>query len=357
IPLTSFEGRFTVGLLPFGSPPSPVADRPGAGSGRAGGTTRPPAGDDVPAYPGELADDGWRLAPVAPRDPAVTLWTADEVINAGHTPTYSVVASGDFGELAYLTHGVAFQKPVSPDSTGAVDDTIWIGRDGDSTPLVESSGDDDLVLLEDARFVDWGEDVVYYQVRSGTNPENTRSRLYGKNTLTGEVNEIAVIGGWESGVDFHDVNASYPLVAGMWRAEGFVGPVILNFETGGFEYHADEVGDSCFAGESGCPDYSVVTMIDGSLYGVRSTGSPMDSPTSQSLYRFDPSTGTETEVARFGWIDGLWYPRSIMAIGRSVVISVEGGDGEALPAAVVDLDSGDASTLSRPGFVAQSYLS
>ncbi len=347
IPTSSFEGQYTVGLLPFGSiddvEQAVVNDPPRTAEG-------------IPLYEGADSPEGWRLGPVGP--PAlVTLWDRNQVLNSGHTNRFSVIATGDFDEVTYTSSGVVYQEPFSFGSETA-DDTIWIQKADGPVELVPASTGNDLVVLQGSRFVDWEEDIVYYQVRTGTEPEDTISTLYGVNTLTGDVQTVGIVGGWESGTDFYDIEASYPLVAGMWRGEGFAGPVILNFETGESVYNADQEGASCFVGEGGCPAYWAVTMIDGIIYGVRP---PVDSVVSQdamSLFRFDPNTAFEIEITRFVWDTAVWLPRSMMAhLDSSVIISVEDAAGDPLPAVVVDVEAGLATTLPSAGFVTRSYIS
>ena len=353
IPLSSFEGRFTVGLLPFGS----IAET-AAGNGNGSGDSETRTGDGVPYYRGEQSADGWRLAPIGTSDPLVTLWDADQVLSPGHTPGFSVIATGDFGELAATSDGIVFQESGSFIDGEAFDDTIWIEAvDGGPTALVSAPDGAELLLLEGARAIDLEEDVVYYQIRTGSVPEDTKSTLYSIETATGEITEIAVVGGWESGVDFHDISASYPLVSGMWHGEGFSGPVIIDFDTGDVLYHADQSGLSCFDGQAGCPAYWVVTSIDDVLYGLRPPDDAVDTQSAMSLHRFDPVTGSEVEITRFGWDTAVWLPRSIMAVPEGVIVSVEDGEGEPLPAVLVDLDSGNATTLSLAGYAAQIYLS
>jgi hypothetical protein len=174
----------------------------------------------------------------------------------------------------------------------------------------------------------------------------------------GEQREIAITGGWESGTRFTILDDSYPEVVGTWGAEGFLGQLIVDLEAGEVVYHADEAGYSCFDGEPGCPAYDSAALLDGRIFGIRSEWDPVRQVVdTRSLFSFDPDSGQEKVVARFAWDNGLWYPRQIMVLGDELIVSVEDGDGEALPAVVIDPVTGEARTLQRAGFVGPAYLS
>ncbi len=349
IPVGAFEGQYTVGALPFGSPP--------LGPGAGGGGEAPIVGQDgVPFYFGSASPEGWRLAPMTGGDPLLTYWNRDGFRQAGHggladrTP---LVAAG-YGPISVAVngYGAMYFQLVGDEQT------IWRDEGDGRLEAVVTVPVPQRIVLEGVHVRDLGDVDLFYQIRFGGSPQTAVDKLFRRRLPAGQETEIMVTGGWESGTVFHDLEGAYPLAVGSSFAEAASWHVILNLETGELLYDGGIEGSTCFDGEPGCPFYEVATLHDGVIYGIGPGGDDSVPAFSQALRRFNPATGAEEAVARFEWDNGLWYPHGLLSTEEGLILSVGDFEGDtAFPAVVIDPTTGLAETLVVAGFVGPAYLS
>lgn len=293
-----------------------------------------------------LPDDStFRLAPVGGYLLTTLFWTPDVVGRFGHTDQWGSAGDGPFVEaVEEASRGVIFQR--------SWDDNIiwWQTEDGPQELLVAGQGQ--RLQLEGATWDLNHEPLVYYQRHTGTTPETTVSTLRSYNFDTGEVREIAVTGGWESGTDFSFVSGG--VAVGRWWAEATSGIMVLDLISGEQLYHSDEVGLSCFDGDANCLSYEQATVIAGRVYGVRVIFNEATGVIDRKgIFSFDFETGTETLLVAFPWDNGTWYAEDMYG----TTVSLRDGDGAPLPALTFSLDGQEVSTYPLAAFVRPAYLS
>lgn len=173
--------------------------------------------------------------------------------------------------------GIVFQRPwrldypIDPAST-----IIYLLEDDDLDPrqLLVPSADQFLTLYDVA---DGG---VWYTRREGNTPETARETLRHYDFETKEVEEVAVTGGWESGVI--DVSIGDETIATYWSAEAHTG--FHFYDIGGSR--VDLAADPYLQGR--------LTCVDGRLYDDQ--GVEHDLPCSEHSAVGDDGTLAYLEV-------------------------------------------------------------
>ncbi len=313
--------------------------------GEAAGTTTEATSSTTQAEaPG---DEVFRIAPEG-TDPFSMRFGLDGVWKRSHLPGEFQVITGPVSEAAdvYL-YGTVFQRP-------GIDDTVFFNSgDGDQELLVAS--DNQTLDLLGVRYEDDEAFVVYQRRTSTFNPETTSETLRAYNMGTGEVTELAVTGGWESGTSFSHVNGDR--AAAVWFAEAFFGVTITDITTGNI---VAEGGQDCFIGEPapGCNYFEEAVAVGDDVLGFGPVFDADLEKVGYALYRYDTATDTEEVVASWPWGDEVLYePQGMYTQNGLIVISIQDEAGQPLPALVVDDLTGDNWTAPTPGFLRPMTLS
>lgn len=314
-------------------------------------TTTPPTstGDDEPL----------RLAPSEDWPRPVILYGPDGVFKMGHTGEMSKVVDGPVSAAVdtYLT-GVVYQRPgdeqhvfiqgEGPDQ--GLDQELLVAAENQTVELVGAVID----ALDGDTF------RVLYVRREMGDPEQTRDTLRSYNMSTGEVSEIYETGGWESGTSFSFIGGR--LALGQWYGEASSAIHIVDVVTGRIEQRFPAEGE-CSDGETGegCFDFMAATLGGETIYGFGPKRSATGLVDKMALYALDTQTTELTELASFGWDNGLFYANDIWVSGDSVVVSLStspvAGEGDPLPALVYNIATGETATTPEAGFIRPAFLS
>ena len=297
-----------------------------------------------------VIDSAFRLTEVGDAPLGLLYWDDTSVRRQSHTGEFFEAATGPFVEVAEIPHdGVVFQRE-------STDNIIWYdGGSGPQELLV--AGDNQRLTLEGTYVSENDEGVVFYQRHEdGAEPETTRSTLRWYNTVTKEVGEVTVTGGWEYGTAFSHV--ANEQAVGRWGGEGYFGLRQLDAFFGDVIYNTNETGLECFDGDQLCPNYDQATLFKGEIYGVGAVYNTQRSLVDAfGIYHFDRETLVQEVLIQFPWDNGLWYPEDMFAFGNYIIISLDDGQGNPLPGLVFDPASGEAWTLPQQAFVRPGYLS
>ncbi len=301
-----------------------------------------------------------RLAPPSKDLEPVISFTTEEIIPFGHAGPGEPIAVDGVSELASIPGwGIVYQTADNPH-------VIWGLDGGVADGLLVAPGNDTLTL-EGGGLDDTGEPIVLYQYHQwGDMPETVVSTLRSFRPADGRVVDIAVSGGWESGMS---VNALQVLgvgngdtAAARWGAEGWIWLEILDVQTGDIVFSSPEdLGDDCFSGDEGCPDYWAAVPFFGAIVGM----GPMWNDDAGvidafGLWEYDTTTGEQTLMQSWDWDNGLWYPEDMFIVNDSLLVVSLGdapGGGAPLPALFFDLVSGASWTAPEAAFVRPTQLS
>lgn len=327
---------------------------PGVGSdagdaGESDGSTTTAVVQSITSTTGVAVDvdaQGHRIAPVGSMPAELLLWeSGSSARKAGHDGVWAVAVSGTLSEVADVPGlGVVYQRPESTS-------TIWLASaTGERELIVGSSGE--TLRLEGAGVSAAGETLIYYQKFQEGDIETAISTLRSYNVDTKDVTEIMVTGGWESGTQFSFLSGGETIA--VMNAEGWstFGDVDLEGET---PVEA-AWSQACYDGEEGCVEYIRTAMVNGEGIGLSYIwGDGVIDKV--GLYSFGPGAAERSLLGSFDWDNGLWYPEDMFALGVNIVISLADGEGDALPALVFDLNTGEYWTLPEAAFVRPAYLS
>ena len=320
---------------------APETTAPGETTAPAESTTIAPT--TVTPDPGTL-----RLAPASAAQPFALRFGIDGVWVAAHTGVYSQVVEGPVTEAAdtYLG-GVVYQRP-------GIDNKIFVlGDDGADRELLVGTDEQTLTLIGSR--VDGGDDAEVLYLRktnSGFATDSETLRSY--NMGTGEVTEIAEVGGWESATDYSFADADR--IVGRWGAEAFSGLNILNTVTGEIEFGSE---DECFYGDysDSCPVYTDAVLHDGLIYGFGPIVESDGSFSRMGLHRYDLQTETQELLSSWPYDPASPYESNGMLPGDPLIISLVDAQGEPLPALIFDLTTNVATTAPIAGNLRPAYLS
>lgn len=329
---------------PSGSTTAP-ADEHGSGeAGEDGEDGEESNGDEATGIPAGLvpSGDGPTLAPSADRPTgALWYWTEDLAGSFGHGTEWSTGLEGPIAQLAEVPlHGLVFQREDS-------DQVIWLaGPDGPQELIV--ADENQYLWLEGAGLGPDEEPLVYYQRFEQGSIEDTRSTLRSYDLSTGEVREILVTGGWESGVQFGHLGGGRAL--GVWGGEGYSALMAVDLASG--DLLVDTRDEACGQGEEGCRSYRAATAAGGQFYGIRPTGDD-----ALGLFRLDPASGDDELVIALPWSEGDWEVENLFAgPGGSLTLSLRDGARQPLPAVTVDPATGEVESSPLAALVRPAHL-
>lgn len=296
-------------------------------------------------------NDVFRVAPEGPwTAPGLILFDETGARKQGHTPGFAPIVDGPVAEIAEIPLvGWVFQ-------TELWSQVVYLEAGDGPHELLVATGEQSLAL-EGVVFDDDEVSHVLYQRREGRTPPTARLTLRSYNFDTGVVRELAETGGWESATWFSHISADD--VVGIWGAEGYFGLTRFDLADGARTYESVDDPDlaACFDGDAECPDYSAAVIWDGRIHGMGGVPNPEGVVDAFGLYEFDQFSGTDTLLLTWPWDNGLWYVEDMFASDSEIIVSLSDGDGNPLPALVVDMLTGDSWTLPEPGFVRPGYLS
>lgn len=304
----------------------------------------------------EAVDDVLRLAPVADEASPLLLWDRSGIEVLGHSERLD---RQEINNLIQVTAVPSF-SPVF--QTADNERVIWhVVNDGPEA-LLEVPANEALTL-EGAGLDAAGESVFFYQHHVYADPENTRSTLRSYRLSDASVTEIAVTGGWESGVRFSHISrlgdGRTNTAVALWGAEGWTWLEITDVGTGDGVFNSQDLGMECFDGDEGCPNFWEAVVFDDDIIGM---GPVIDDAGEGfgafGLWRYETDDGTSELIEAWEWDNGLWYVEDMFLHNDSVlVISLEDGEGQPLPALFFDLVSGESWTEPDAGFLRPAFLS
>lgn len=304
----------------------------------------------------EAADSVLRLAPVADKASSLLLWDRSGIEGPGHSERL------DRQEIDDLIQVTAVPS-LSPVFQAADNErVIWQVVNDESRAILEVP-DNEALTLEGAGLDAEGEPVFFYQHHVYADPENTRSTLRSYRLSDAKITEITVTGGWESGVRFSHINrlgqGRTNSAVALWGAEGWTWLEITDLATGDAVFDSQDLGPECFDGDTGCPSFWEAVVFDGDIIGM---GPVIDDAgegfEAFGLWWYETDDGTSELIEAWEWDNGLWYVEDMFLHDDSVlVISLEDGEGQPLPALFFDLVSGESWTEPDAGFLRPAFLS
>jgi len=345
-PLPSVPGldeKLLAGKTPTSSTVPPVVDidrfaprQPGGGGGGR------PGGFSANTGPHRLAPAGGAIG--------LLRWDNESARRPTHVDPFLGDVEGPFTQIADAgSWGVVFQRPG--------DDTIW--RDVGLGPVALITSDDpDITLLLEGVVMESADDgAVYYRSRlddgpGGSRPDTLRSYELG----TGIDNEIEVVAGYETVTNFNLIHE--PEVVSSASGEGYRWSKLYTLpgvsQTEWFSC-IGTVAETCPRYDAIA--YTSIPWISSPVYAMVKDD-PSASATNYRLVGINPETGDSYTIHTFAWEQGLWDIEDFFVDpGGFVVISVMDGDGNPLPPAAMDFESGEVWTLPEAAFVRPVRLS
>lgn len=317
-------------------------------------TTAP---DDTTTTTVATNEDVLRLAPAAASASPHLRWDRNSISDLGHAGSLPGVSIASLDEVSAVPLGLpVFQA-------GGNERVIWELTEAGPIELLMVP-ESEALTLEGAGLDPDGEPVIFYQHHVYGDPETTRSMLRRFRPSDGELTDIATTGGWESGVTFSHLN---PLGEGrgdvtvaLWGAEGWVWFETIDIVSGQILFNSESAfTGECFAGATDCPDYLHAVVLESDVIGLRAVPAEGNDPVTEfGLWRFDTATGSEELLVSWPWDNGRWYAEDMfVGQGSTLVLSLEDGDGNPLPALHHDIATGQSWTEPEAAFLRPAFLS
>jgi len=251
--------------------------------------------------------------------------------------------------------GVVYQEAAGRWQNDPEDTIVWWkpGGRGEPRALLVPTGDQWLSLV-DVEIIAGAVTVVYVRSEGTTGPDDFRDTLRLYDIVTGEVTEVATVGGWESGP------GQISFGGGLFAVNWFVEAV------SGFEFYATDGavemvagdpyggGDACFDGArgDGDPCFTEVAISDD---GTR-LGYLEDTRDAAGLW-----IGTELvvvsrdgsrELARIDLqrAEQVWFPTGLELSSRFALVNrVDSASGTPLTALLIELADASIRELATEG--------
>ncbi len=301
-----------------------------------------------------------RLAPLSKELDPVISFTADGIIPFGHGGPGELIPHEGISELASIPGwGIVFQTIGNPN-------VIWAITDGEPDGMLVAP-DDDHITLEGGGLDDDGEPIVLYQYHQWGPPETNVTTLRSFRPTDGRVLDIAVTGGWEWGMSTNALHVLGPgngdTAVARWGSEGWEGLDVLDVQTGDLVFSSStDLGQECFSGDVGCPDYWAAVPFFGDIIGIGPVWNDEAGWVDAfGLWEYSTATGEQSLMQSWEWDNGLWYPEDMFVINDSTLVVSLGtgpdGGGDPLPALFFDLVSGESWTAPTAAWVRPTTLS
>jgi hypothetical protein len=291
----------------------------------------------------------------SPRRPPILVAGPDGIHLVGESAEATlleapVVAAVD-DRLGGLVYQVASGRYFNEPETTIV---YWLpagARDG--SPLLVPTGNQWLRLI-DVEVIDGATTVVYIRSEGEEAPEDVRDTLRTYDFVSGEVEEVAAVGGWESGVG--QVSFGAGTYALNWFAEALSGFDFKDSSGTSLDFAASPYAgdDACFDGtmEDGRTCAENVAIDDGgtliAYVELRRDAAGTVRGQDLVLVPIDGS-GVERRVD-LGWVEGVGHVSHIdLVTGHAIVNRRDVATLEYTRATVVDLSTGAITPLDRPG--------